>query len=228
MKTSNKIFIGLLATIFLLMNATFVDIKVFGVHRSTDNRAKKTYNHDLGNYRYLKAVNLPSLEIRPSSKNHLNFIAYNDTLTFAIDHHIENDTLFIIGKKPPVYYSHYSLYTNSEIEYISSKDSKIEFKGLHQGKLNMFLEGGEAYCWGGDSTKLSTFNKLTINQINSTTNLQNVKVDTLEINMINSRAGFVKDMLVLNASLKEKSNLQLRNVAEAKFSRDENSKVYFH
>ena len=107
---------------------------------------------------------------------------------------------------------------------------KVPWKtgGLNQKRLEIKLDGGKAYCWGDDSTRLSTFNMLVINQINSFTNLHNAKIDTLEIDLINSRAGFVKDILVLNASLEEKSNLQLRNVTEVNFRRDENSKVYFH
>ena len=67
-----------------------------------------------------------------------------------------------------------------------------------------------------------------ISQADSKLNLHNVIIDTLEIDMIKSNAGFVKDILVLNADLKEQSNLQLRNVGEVKFNKDKSSKVYFH
>ena len=226
MKISNKLLIGLLTTIFIVITAAFIDIRVFGVHRSANNPAKKTYNFDLGSYRYLKAVNVPSLEIRPSTKNHLNFIAYNDTTEFAIDHRIENDTLFLIGKKD--YHSHYSLYTKSDIEFISSKDSRIEFKSLKQNKMGMILDGGEVYCWNGDSKRISKFGKLKIDQINSLSNLHNVKTDTLDINLVKSQASFVKEILVLKASVKDKSNLQLRNVSDVKFIKDKSSKVNFY
>lgn len=226
MKTSNKILIGLLTTIFLIITAMFIDVRVFGVHRSEKYSVKKTENINLENYRYVKAVNIPSLEIRPSDHNHLKFIAYNDTAVFAIDHRIDNDTLFLVGKKN--YYSHYSLYTQSAIEFISSKDSKIELKGLKQNNIRMKIHGGEVYCWGNDSLQRSKFNKCIISQTDSRMNLHNVTIDTLEIDMINSKAGFEKDILVLNADLKEQSNLQLRNVSEAKFKRDNSSKVYFH
>lgn len=226
MKISNKILVGLLATIFLTITAAFIDIRVFGVHRSENNRVKKTENINLGNYKYVKVLNIPSLEIRPSEHNHLNFIAYNDSTEFAIDHRIENDTLFLIGKKD--YYSHYSLYTQSDIEFISSKDSKIEFNSLKQNKMNMILDGGEVYCWNGDTTRLSKFGRLKIDQINSRSNLHNVKTDTLDINLVKSKASFVKEILVLNASVKDKSNLHLRNVSDVKFIKDKSSKVNFY
>ncbi len=101
----------------------------------------------------------------------MNFIAYNDTAELAINHHIENDTLFLIGKISPKYYSHYSLYTQSEIEFISSKDSKIELKGLTQDNIRMKIEGGEAYCWGSDSLQQSKFKKCIISQADSRLNL---------------------------------------------------------
>ena len=226
MKTSNKILIGLLTTIFLIITAMFIDVRVFGVHRSESNPVTKTENINLGNYKFVKVVNIPSLEIRPSDYNHLNFIEYNDTTEFAIDHRIENDTLFLIGKKD--YHLHFSLYTKSDIEFISSKDSRVEFKSLKQNKMGMILDGGEVYCWNGDSTRLSKFGKLKIDQINSRSNLHNVKTDTLDINLVKSQASFVKEILVLKASVKDKSNLQLRNVSDVKFIKDKSSKVNFY
>jgi hypothetical protein len=228
MKTSNKILLGLLTTIFLFITAVFIDIRVFGVHRSERNMIKKTHNIDLGNYKYLKTKNINSLEIRPSANNHLNFIAYNDTVEFAIDYRIENDTLFLIGKKSPQYYTHYSLYTQSEIKSILALDSKIELKGLKQDEIFIKIDGGEAYCWGKDSLRLSIFKKCNISQVNSRLNLHNVKIDTLKIDMVKSRAEFVKNIPVLNATMNDKSNLQLRKVSEAKFTSDKSSRIYFH
>ena len=226
MKTSNKIFFALVATIFLITTAAFIDVRVFGVHRSKVKVVKKTHNIELGNYRHLKLVNVPSLEIRPSSKNHLNFIAYKDTTEFNIDHRIENDTLFLVGVKK--HYVHYSLYTQSIVESISSKDSKIELKGLKQASMNLKLDGGEVNCWSRDSTRVSRFENLKIDQINSRSYLRNIITDTLEIILTNSRANFVKGIKVVDAVANNKSNLELRNVSEVKFKKDKSSKVNFY
>lgn len=226
MKTSNKIFFGIVATIFLVTTAAFIDVRVFGVHRSDVKVVKKTHNVDLGSYRHVKLVNVPSLEIRPSSTNHLNFVAYNDTTEFNIDHRIEDDTLFLVAKKN--HYVHYSLYSQSIIESISSKDSKIELKGLKLESINLRLDGGEAYCWSGDSSKISRFGTLKIDQIDSRTNLHNVITDTLLIKLTNSRAYFAKEIKVVDAMANNKSNLQLRSVTEVKFKKDKSSRVYFY
>lgn len=226
MKTSNKILLGLLTTIFLFITAAFIDIRVFGVHRSERNIIKKTHTIDLGNYKYLKTKNINSLEIRPSANNHVNFIAYNDTVEFAIDYRIENDTLFLISKKSLQFYTHYSLYTQSEIKSILALDSKIELKGLKQDEIFMMIDGGEANSWGSDSLMTSIFKKLSVIQVNSRTNFRNIKVDTLEIGLVNSRANFDNDILWLNADIKDQSNLELRNVIEAKFQKDKKSRIY--
>ena len=224
MKTSNKILIGFVATIFIVITAAFIDIRVFGVHRSVDNRTKKTYNFDLGQYKYLKVDNVPSLEIRPSSTNHLNFIAYGDTLDLNIEFRVENDTLFLLGSKNN--YRHFSLYTESEFESIISVNSKIEFKGLHQDSIKLYLDKGEINSWGKDASRMSTFGKVYIHQENSRLNFHNLKVDTVVITMNKSKAGFSRDINFVQASIKNNSNLDLKNAAQLIMEKDNGSRIY--
>ena len=134
MKTSNKLLIVLVSLIFIITSAVFIDIRVFGTHRSVDNRPKKTYNENLGNYKHLVVENVRYFEIKPSEQNHLNFTLYNDTIEWGMNYQVVNDTLMISGKKEAKN-SSYWLYSASDIESISVINSTMELSGINYNNL---------------------------------------------------------------------------------------------
>lgn len=234
MKTSNKILIGLLTTIFLTITAAFIDIRVFGVHRSERKIVKHEENFPLQRFRHIsfegqrKNKVTPYINIKHSDKNLIKIENYADTMVYSFAHQIINDTLKIICLIDKPFMHSFTLYANSNIESISTEGTNIEINGLRQDSIKLYLNHGEIQSWGKDSTKLSKFKKLKVEQINARLNLHNLQVDTLEIDMVKSKAGFVNDIMLLNAKVKDQSNLQLRNVSEVKFTKDDSSKIYFH
>ena len=234
MKTSNKILIGLLTTIFLTITAMFIEIRVFGVHRSEirivqheDKYELKEFSHiHIEDHRKIKAH--PSILIKPSKVNLIKYEVYADKLIAGFKHTISGDTLKITSLADKPFVHSITVHSNSNIKSISVEGTDIDIAGIIQDSISLYAKGGEINCWGNDSLQQSKFKKCMISQADSKLNLHNVIIDTLEIDMIKSNAGFVKDILVLNADLKEQSNLQLRNVGEVKFNKDKSSKVYFH
>jgi len=234
MKTSNKILIGLLGTIFLLINAAIVDIKIFGVHRSNYRIVQHEENYQLKNFKHIciedkrKIKVHPSILIKSSNMNLIKYEVYADTMIIGFKHAIIGDTLKITSLLDKPFMHQITIHSKHNIESISVVGTDVDFNGFKQDNISLFVKDGEINSWGNDSTMASALKKLRIDQINSKTNLRNVNIDTLEINLKNSKATFYKDILVLNADIKEQSNLHLRNVNEAKFQKDEKSRVYFY
>lgn len=226
MKTSNKILIGLLSTILFVMMAFMLDIRVFGEHRSERMTERKSKNLPVGDFKHIKIDNLRSIKISPSETNHIHFVAYNDTTTVNISFVVENDTLIIAGTRSSSGHPSYTLYASSKIESISANKSNIRISGLHQDRIQLKVTDGEINSFGSKENEFSHFKSANIIELNSRINFHNAKFDTLALDMVNSNAGFSKDINTVNASIKSKSQLHLKNVEKLELVKDKTSRIY--
>jgi len=227
MKTSSKILIGLLGTILLIIAAFQLDVRVFGEHRSHRFAISKTENYPIGNFKYVKLDRLKNFKFEYSDSNSIQFVAYNDSIAFDIEYKINNDTLEIVGSNLYTWYTYnYTLYTNSEIEYLQSIDSKVDFSGFNQDKIKFNVSDSEiSSSYGGKTEKFSHFKNAKIIQLNSKISFHSVSIDTLDIIMNNSNARISKDIKMVAASIKSNSTLDLDNTNRLNFEKDISSRI---
>jgi len=221
MKTSNKLLTLLVSLIFVFTTAGFIDIRIFGKHRSEDKTPKKTINQPIGTYKYLKVENLSYLEIKPSGYNHFSLTIYNDTTEWGMTYEIVNDTLKIVGRDIVNKSYSYWLYTQSNIEAILVKDSRVELSGLNFDQLDIDITNGEVNNYRNELT----VNNLSIRQLNSRAQLNNSKVDTLSIEMEGSYARFNQNLKSVTAKLSQESELSLKNLSDIQMQKDEKSRL---
>jgi hypothetical protein len=122
--------------------------------------------------------------------------------------------------------SSYVLYANSKIESITVENCDIRIAGLQQDSIRMSVSNGEINSFGNSAKDYSYFKKAIITEHNSRINFHNTKVDILEIELNNSNAGFSKDIEMVQASIKSKSTLHLKDVEKLELEKDENSWIY--
>ena len=225
MKISNKILIGFLSTIFIVMAAMFLHVRVFGERKSERFKVSKTENLPIGEFSHVQIDNIESLQISPSETNHIHFIAYNDTTKIGIKYTIENDTLKIADDEPSSR-SSYVLYAKSKIESITVANCNIRITGINQDSIQLKVTDGEINSFGSNENEFSHFRMAKITELNSRINFHNIKVDMLEIQLNNSNAGFSKDIEMVQASIKSKSTLNLKDVEKLELEKDENSRIY--
>ncbi len=226
MKTSNKLLIGLLSTIFFVIMAFFLDIRVFGEKWRERSAETKTENFPLEDFKHIEIEKLKSIKISPSEANRIQFATYNDTTEFGINYVIENDTLKISGKSSIKFRGSYTLFTKSNIESIAVKDSKIRLSGLDQDSIFLNIVDGEISSLARSDSDISIFKKARISGINSTIRFWDAKIEILELNIEKSRAEFRKDINHVNASIRSNSQLHLKNVEKLEIVKDKESRIY--
>ncbi len=226
MKTSSKLLIGLLTAILMVMSAIFIDIRVFGLHG--DERFTKNFSEDfpLENFSHVIIENVPMVEIDRAERNYIRFETIMDTLKSAIQYHIVGDTLKITGVQP-IHYSYYRLFTNAVIESLTIKGSEVRFLALNQDNLMVEVVNGSLNSYGSDSIKFSHLKYLSLNQVNSSLNLENIKIDSLDIEMQQSNSRFSMEIEHINARLQSESELNLQDAEHLNLEKDKSSRVNF-
>jgi hypothetical protein len=231
MKTSNKVLIGLLTTIFLTINAVFIDIRVFGVHR--DERVTPTFEQTfrLENFTNLKFVNMtrnqrkPTLEIFRSDSSYIRFVAFRDKITYQFSHGISGDTLEINSTKNMEYMYKLELHLANDLNSITLFGANMRFDGIKQGKIKAFLENSKLYSSGTSNEAASSFEIIEANLKNSKINFYNTSVDTLRIAMRSSQARIDKVIDRVEATLHNQSTLSVKNLPDIQLQKDSSSKL---
>jgi hypothetical protein len=223
MKTSNKLLITLISLIFIITSAIFLDIRVFGTHRSENNPVTKAFNKTIGDYRYLVVEGVRYLEIRPSDGNHISYTLYNDTTgtSVGMTYRIVNDTLIIADETTTGFSNSYSLYTSSTIESILVKEAKVELSGLDYDHLSIEVINGEVENY----RNASKVKNLSLSQRMSEVNLVNSEVDTLSLELVSSKARFNKKIEKITAALSVESELNVKNLSDINLKKDETSRL---
>ena len=223
MKTSSKILTSLLTIILMVIVAIFLDFRVFGEHKSDREGIKKTENIAIGNFKHVRLDHFNSMKIARSDRNYIQFVVFNDTVVVNVKYEIDNDTLKINGESLPSFAS-YTLFTNSTIESIDARKSKLNISGLNQDNIQLQLSDCRIDSYG--TAINSHIKNAAITQLNSKLYFNNIKVDTVQLDMENSNAQFGKDIYRLKASVDSTSRLDLRFVSKLELVRDKSSKVY--
>lgn len=227
MKTSNKLLIGLLSTILLVISAMFLEIRVFGEHRSERFVESKSEKLPIDDFKHVAIENTKSIEIATTTEsNHIHFVSYDDSTEINIKYVVENDTLKISAKGSRTTKGSYTLHTNSNIESISIKGTKIRLSGLHQDSIYFKVSDGEINANSSSKSQVSNFKHAKIWGLNSKIYFWDSKIDDLELEIENSRAEFRKDMNSVNATIKSKSQLHLNNLEKLELVKDKESRIY--
>lgn len=226
MKTSNKLLIGLLTAILMIMSAIFIDLRLFGLHG--EERFTKNYSEDfpVDNFSHVIIENAGMIEITGADKNYIHFQTISDTLKSTIQYNMVSDTLKITGNQF-TRFSNYTLFTNSVIESLTIKGSEVHFSALKQDSLRVEVVNGSLNSYGSDSIKISLLKHLSINQVNSTINLENIKIDSLDIEMQKSNSRFAMGIIHINAKLQSESELHLHDAENLNLVKDISSRVNF-
>ncbi len=225
MKTSNKIFIGLLVTIFMVIMAFLIDIRVFGEHRSERFSAKNTEDFSIGHFEHVRVDHLSSFYLDPlSDKNFIQFESFRDSIKSFIDYSISNDTLIIHGKEKKSFYK-YTLHYQGQIKSITLNNARAELNGMDQDSIVFNVKNGEVNGYRNNQRKDSHFKMAKFNMKDSKINLYSIQVDSLMLDMEKSNARIETDVHKIHASLKSNSELNLRKVTSLDIDKDESSKL---
>ena len=225
MKTSSKILIGMLSTIFLIMSAMFIDVRLFGLHG--DERFTKTFTTDfpLESFSHVLIENSGSINISQEDKNNIEFVAFSDTARSTILYKMSGDTLKISRSHSPQF-SNYTLYTSSAIASISVKDSDIRLTKISQDSMKIYVKNGEISSYGNLEER-SYFKSLKIIQANSRVQFENVKIDDLSIDLDKSNARFGQEIAHVRASIQSESELSMKEVETLELKKDKSSRIHF-
>jgi hypothetical protein len=204
----------------------FLEIRVFGENRSERFTEAKSENLPLGDFKHVVIDNLRNIKISPSETNHIHFVAYHDTTNINISYVVENDTLKISGIASSPRNSSYTLYAAATIESISVNNSYIKISGLDQDSICLKVLESEVSTSRSSEKDVSNFKIAKIMGLNSKIYLWDAKIDDLALEIENSRAEFRMDINTVNATIKSKSQLHLKNVEKLELVKDEDSRIF--
>ena len=233
MKTSSKLLIALVSAIFAVTIAMFIDVRVFGTHRSNwpGLTAKHEKKFNLGEFKHIRfsqdisSDRKHSISIIPSDSNFLKYSFFSDSLVFAFQHEINGDTLVIKNIEENNFKYNYELFTNQHLESISVDGTKLRLGGLEQDSINLKIRNGEIYSHknrAGNNIRIKT---LMADQQDARLNLYGADIDFFQVNMIRSTATLDDEVNMLDAIMKEKSNLRVKNFADLRLKKDTGSRL---
>lgn len=222
MKTSSKILVGLLATIFLIITTIFLDIRLSGQPHDT---IEKTFKEDflLGQFDHVLIENLGHLILVKDDHSFIKSVSISDTIKPAIVYKIVNDTLKLTGIKQNGV--SYILHIDSKVKSFTLIDSKLSIAYIDQDTIDIKLYRSEINDYARKDWEISHFKFASISQQDSRVDLNKSIIDTLEIEMQKSTARFGKEIKMVQARLNEKSELNIRNFQYLDLQKDQNSRI---
>lgn len=233
MKTSSKLLIALISGIFVVTIAMFIDVRVFGTHIS--NMPRLTANHEkifnLGEFKHIRfsqdirSDRKHSISIIQSDSNFLKYSFFSDSLIFSFQHEIKGDTLVIRNIEENDFRYTYELFTNQHLESISVDGTRLKLGGLEQDSIYLKIRDGEIYSHknhAGSTVKIKT---LISDQQDASLNLYGANIDFFHVDMIRSMARIEDEVSMLNATMKENSNLSVKNFADLRLKKDTSSRL---
>jgi hypothetical protein len=233
MKTSSKLLIALISAIFAVTIAMFIDVRVFGTHRS--NWSGITANHEkkinLGEFKHIRfsqdnsSDRKHSISIIPSDSNFLKYSFFSDSLVFTFQHEIKGDTLVIRNIEESDFRYTYELFTNQHLESISVDGTRLRLGGLEQDSIYLKIRDGEIYSRKNREGSLIKFKTLIADQQDAKLNLYGADIDFFHINMIRSTATLEDEINILDATMKENSDLRVQNFADLRLKKDTGSRL---
>jgi len=231
MKTSKKLLITLISSIFAVTIAMFIDLRVFGVHRSevfTASHEKTFELHDFEHIRFsgkFTSGRKPNIRLIRSDSNMLKYSFFSDSLVYPFQHEFHGDTLVIKSIDKIIYQYTYELFTNQTLKSISVESAKLGIGGLEQDSIYMAIRDGDIYSNKHSKLSPSSIKHLIADQQDATLNLHDTNVDFFNVNMIRSKARLYYEVKRLKANIKDSSNLIVKNFMDLSLTKDATSKL---
>lgn len=233
MKTSSKLLIALISGIFVVTIAMFIDVRVFGIHIS--NRPRIKANHEkifnLGEYKHIRfsqdirSERKHSISIIQSDSNFLKYSFFSDSLLFDFQHEVKGDTLVIRNIEETGFRYNYELFTNQHLESISVDGTRLRLGSLEQDSIYLKIRNGEIYSHKNRSGNNIRIKTLMADQQDARLNLYGADIDFFHVNMVRSTATLEDEISMLDATMKENSNLSVKNFTDLRLKKDTGSRL---
>jgi len=206
MKTSNKLIIGLFASILLITIAVLLSIRFTGKLNNQMIKNKRIENIDFESCKYLELENFNNLHIVYSDSSYLELSYYNDSLKIEFDKETKGDSLKLKPKDTELQVQ-YILHIKSNITKLSITNSSVDLQGGNEDTIHISLNNSNLRTDYPQKSN-QTFNKIDIISIQS----------NLYLSL------FIKE---LSIDLKEESNFELNEnkIKKLTIVKDETSKL---
>lgn len=225
--------VALVSAIFAVTIAMFIDVRVFGTHIS--NMPGITADHEkifnLGEFEHIRfsqdirSDRKHSISIIQSDSNFLKYSFFSDSLVFAFQHEIKGDTLVIRNIEENDFRYNYELFTNQHLESISVDGTRLRLGGLAQDSIYLKIRDGEIYSHKNRAENNIRIKTLMADQQDARLNLYGADIDYFQVNMIRSTATLDDEINMLDATMKENSNLSVKNFADLRLKKDTGSRL---
>jgi hypothetical protein len=231
MKTSKKLLITLISGIFAVTIAMFIDLRVFGVHRSEvfiPTHEKKFELRDFEHVRFFgeyPSGRKPNIRLIRSDSNMLKYSLFSDTLIYPFQHTFHGDTLVIVSNQEIKYRYTYELFTNQTLQSISVESARLGIGGLEQDSIHMAIRDGGIYSNKHRKLSPSSIKHVIADQQDATLNLHDTDVDFFNVNMIRSKTRLYDKVNILEANIKDSSELIVKNFVDLSLTKDATSKL---
>jgi hypothetical protein len=231
MKTSKKLLITLISSIFAVTIAMFIDLRVFGVHRSEVFIPTHEKTFELREFEHLRfsqqyhSGRKPNIRLIKSDSNMLKYSLFSDTVVNPFQHAIQGDTFVILSNQEIRYRYTFELFTNQTLKSISVEGAKLGLGGLEQDSICLKIMDGEIYSYKNSGLTSVRIKYVMADQKDATLNLHDTNVDFFHVNMIRSKARLYDDVINLEARIKENSELRVNNFTDVRLSKDASSKL---
>jgi hypothetical protein len=229
MKISKIIFISLLGGIALIIFAGAIDIRLNG-HRGSHKMDKLMKKVKIDHSFKVLNINTSNVLLNKSDSSFIEFFCNKDSLGQLIDYHLENDTLTINNLDKKI--SLCKLNLSSKPETFLLKNSNLTMNGIFTGKDN------RSVLFDLDNSRLiliqsfknpTSLSFLDVRERNkSSIDGGGLKLDSLKVDLQNSRADLHIKVNKVKGWVSEKGHLHLDRANDIVLKKDSASSIQIY
>lgn len=234
MKTSKKLLITLITSIFAVTIAMFIDLRVFGIHRSEIFTARHEKTFELRDFEHVRffgeypSGRKPNIRLIRSDSNMLKYSLFYDSLVYPFQHAFHGDTLVIVSNQEIKFRYTFELFTNRTVKSILVEEAELGLGGLEQDSICLKIRDGEIYSYKNSGPGTVRIKHVMADQQDARLYLQNINIDFFNAKMIRSNARLNDEVINLQASIKQNSELSVKNFTDISLSKDASSKLHVY
>jgi hypothetical protein len=226
MKTSKIIFFSLLGTIALLILAAFIDVRLTGHKNTGEAEQISTNDTPVSSYSVLMVNNCQGLNIVNGSSPAINIECFEKTRPVEIKYYVRNDTLFIsdVEHSEARNIRLVNLKITGSVKKVMAKNSDVRISQPASDELWIDADKSNIFMVG-DTSGNFRFRKLSINAINQSEVISNIKADSVLVSLRASKAGLMK-VGKITGTIASESSLKVMQPNDISMKTDPTSQLY--
>ena len=226
MKTSKIIFISLLSAMALLVLITMVDMRLNSRRNSEVQKDFKMNRKVLRTFKVLCINESMNTTLIRGDSSYLEVTFLKDSIEPKVNYTIKDDTMMLNDFEKKSHHNVFvRIHATDSLKSIQLKNSDISIERLGRGGLSIAMDNSS--LWLNQYTLVKTpFQNLAIVEKNhSNVNSSNFKIDSVKIDLNNSKAELELIVKKISGNLSDGSYLSVRHPEEISLKKDATSKI---